>query len=41
MKIVYQRQETSIISRIHQLQSKVHQELLQQSNIFDQFYNKE
>ena len=40
MKIVYQRQETSIISEIHQLQSKIHQRLLQQSNIFDQLYNK-
>ena len=40
MKIVYQRQETSIIFKIHQLQSKVHQELLQQDNIFDQFYSK-
>ena len=40
LKIVYQRQETSIISRIHQLQSKIHQELFQQSNIFDQFNSK-
>ena len=40
MKIVYQRQESSIIFKIHQLQSKVHQELLQQDNIFDQFYSK-
>ena len=40
MKTAYQRKETSIISRIHQLQPKVHQELFQQSNIFDQFYDK-
>ena len=40
MKIVYQRQKTSIISKIHQLQSRIHQRLFQQSNIFDQFNNK-
>ena len=40
MKIIYQRQETAIIFKIHQLQSKVHQELFQQSNILDQFYSK-
>jgi hypothetical protein len=40
MKIAHQRQKISIIFKIRQLQSKVHQELFRQSNIIDQFNNK-